>query len=360
MIKNITIENYKLFKSFHLEDIPRILLIGGKNNCGKTSLLEAIFFILGCGDPGTFFKPLRWRKLETISNTAGSLFAPAFYNFDLNQIMKFQYTLGSSNKELSYKFLPLFKRATLNKGKGVIEISKNMEPIDAIEISYLEKGNHQKSVLQIGEGPNLNIELTNGKQMSQYNNHTSAAFLSATVPLSSREKAEIYGEIDRLNNTEEILKALQEIEPKLQSLTTISVGGNPIIYGDIGIGKKIPLSLMGQGIEHLLSILLHFYIPHIKNGIVLIDEMENGFHHSILSFIWEVIAKHAEANNVQIMATTHNRELIMGAVEGIPEDIRNGFKYIRIDRDKEKNKFDVKHYNFAVMTAALESEFEVR
>ena len=358
MIKNITIENYKLFKSFHLDNIPRILLIGGKNNCGKTSLLEAVFFILDCGNPGMFLNQLRWRKLEIISNTAESLFAPAFYNFDLKQIIKFKYTLNLSNKELSYKFLPLFSQAIFNGNKKIIEISKDMTPIDAIEISYLENSNYQKSLLQIGEGPSLNIQLTNGKQMSKYNNHTSATFLSATLRLSSKEKAERYGELDRHNNTKGILKALQEIEPKLQSLTTISVANNPTIYSDVGIGKKIPLSLMGQGIEHLLSILLCISSPISKNGIVLIDEIENGFHHSILPLIWKVIAKHAEANNVQVMATTHSRELIMGAIEGIPEQLRNDFKYIRIDRNGDE--FDPKIYDFESMHSALEFDLEVR
>lgn len=150
---------------------------------------------------------------------------------------------------------------------------------------------------------------------------------------------------------------MQGIEPTLQSLSVVPIGNNSMIYGDIGIGKKIPLSLMGQGIDHLLSILL--IISSVKNGIALIDEMENGFHHSILSTIWEIIAKHAEANNVQIMATTHNREMIMGAIEGIPKHLRREFKYIRIEKDNQ-NHFKVKEYIFDVMKAALEAEFEVR
>ena len=34
MITDIHIQNFKLFKSFKLEKLPKILLVGGKNNSG--------------------------------------------------------------------------------------------------------------------------------------------------------------------------------------------------------------------------------------------------------------------------------------------------------------------------------------
>ena len=157
--------------------------------------------------------------------------------------------------------------------------------------------------------------------------------------ISSTEVCKIYGELEKTKNTKGILKALQVLEPKLKSLSIIPIkdGQEPKIYGDIGIDQQVPLTLMGQGIERLLLILLK--IAYMKDGVVLIDEMENGFHHSILPLIWKIIAKHAEANNVQIMATTHSRELAMGAIddkEGIPEHLRDDFKYMRIDRNGDE------------------------
>ncbi|MCI5158766.1 MAG: hypothetical protein D3906_10080, partial [Candidatus Electrothrix sp. AUS1_2] len=41
-INTLHIKHFKCFDSFELKDIQRINLIGGKNNVGKTSLLEAI------------------------------------------------------------------------------------------------------------------------------------------------------------------------------------------------------------------------------------------------------------------------------------------------------------------------------
>ena len=42
MIKNIKIENFKLFEKIEVKDLKMVNLISGKNNIGKTALLEAI------------------------------------------------------------------------------------------------------------------------------------------------------------------------------------------------------------------------------------------------------------------------------------------------------------------------------
>ncbi len=105
MLKNIRIKNYKLFKDFTLKDIPRILLIGGKNNCGKTSALESVFLPLDCANPAMFMNHLSGRGLNTFSNNSESLFAPVYHNFNINQPIVFEYTINNSQKKLEYKFL---------------------------------------------------------------------------------------------------------------------------------------------------------------------------------------------------------------------------------------------------------------
>lgn len=42
MLKTIKIENFRSFQSFELQQLGRVNLLVGKNNIGKTSILEAI------------------------------------------------------------------------------------------------------------------------------------------------------------------------------------------------------------------------------------------------------------------------------------------------------------------------------
>ncbi|MDI9336652.1 MAG: AAA family ATPase, partial [Gammaproteobacteria bacterium] len=43
MLEQLSIKNYKCFHELHIDHLSKIVLLGGDNNSGKTSFLEAIF-----------------------------------------------------------------------------------------------------------------------------------------------------------------------------------------------------------------------------------------------------------------------------------------------------------------------------
>ena len=43
MLKEIEIQNFRCFEHIKISGLERVNLIGGKNNAGKTALLEAVF-----------------------------------------------------------------------------------------------------------------------------------------------------------------------------------------------------------------------------------------------------------------------------------------------------------------------------
>ena len=45
-----------------------------------------------------------------------------------------------------------------------------------------------------------------------------------------------------------------------------------------------------------------------KNGVVFIDEIDNGMHFSSLSSLWKAIISTSKLLNIQVFATTHNIE----------------------------------------------------
>ncbi|MDY7012536.1 MAG: AAA family ATPase [Cyanobacteriota bacterium] len=47
MATSFTVENFRCFKKLTVEPLDRINLIGGTNNVGKTTLLEAIYLPFG-------------------------------------------------------------------------------------------------------------------------------------------------------------------------------------------------------------------------------------------------------------------------------------------------------------------------
>ncbi|MBF0477680.1 MAG: ATP-binding protein, partial [Deltaproteobacteria bacterium] len=178
---------------------------------------------------------------------------------------------------------------------------------------------------------------------------------SNTTPILN-EQADQFGKLDIDGKTDEVINSLRLIEPKLKSLSAIPRGDHSLIYGDVGLGKKIPLSFMGEGMVRLASIVLD--VITFENGIVLIDEIENGFHYSIHDKLWLLLAELSTKHNCQIIATTHSQEILKG-LETITDTAQQElFSYVRLDA--AEGKVIPRVYNLDMLLAALDRDWEVR
>ena len=61
MLEHLHIRNYRLFKSLELDKLRRINLITGKNNTGKTTILEVIRILESNANPSVVNDILRKR-----------------------------------------------------------------------------------------------------------------------------------------------------------------------------------------------------------------------------------------------------------------------------------------------------------
>jgi AAA15 family ATPase/GTPase len=87
---------------------------------------------------------------------------------------------------------------------------------------------------------------------------------------------------------------------------------------------------MGDGINRILSIVLA--AVNADNGVLLIDEFENGLHHSVQQQLWEVIFKLSELLNIQVFVTTHSNDCISGFEEVLNQESGASGKLIRLER----------------------------
>ena len=101
-------------------------------------------------------------------------------------------------------------------------------------------------------------------------------------------------------------------------------------------------------------------ISTTPDGIVFIDEIENGLHYSVQTSVWEAIAEAARAYNVQIFTTTHSYEMIRAAHEAFHIEGAGNFHFYRLSRDRENNEVRAVSYDEETLGAALEAGFEVR
>ena len=119
---------------------------------------------------------------------------------------------------------------------------------------------------------------------------------------------------------------------------------------------------MGDGIIKIIAILAA--ISEGKNGILFIDEIENGLHYSSLMPLWKAILKMALESHVQLFIATHSDECIHAMVRtyqtyhesGIGEDFVSLF---RIDRNRDGQHRAIQ-YDSDILLAGLGEDFEVR
>ena len=99
-------------------------------------------------------------------------------------------------------------------------------------------------------------------------------------------------------------------------------------------------------------------ITNAPGGFVLVDEIENGFHHSVMSKVWKAIALAAKQSNTQVFATTHSWECIKAAHEAFASEETYDFRLHRLGWLKGEVKAVT--YNQGVLAASLKHELEVR
>ena len=168
------------------------------------------------------------------------------------------------------------------------------------------------------------------------------------------DDASLLGKLRVQKRDDVLVEALRVIEPKLQSVIDSFASGMPIIWGDVGLSEMVPLYTMGEGTTRLARIVLG--ISSVPGGIVLVDEVENGIHHSVQAKVWKAIACAAEQFDTQVFATTHSFEFIETAARGIGLD---GFKLFRLDKTEAgKNKAVV--YRPDMVEMAIRRNMEVR
>lgn len=193
--------------------------------------------------------------------------------------------------------------------------------------------------------------------VAEFVSTTSPAFFMPSMGhVSEYETAVLLGRLDVENRLQPVVDALSVVDPRLTGVTSVPYGSGSAVHADIGLGRKLPIAMLGEGVARLLDISVR--IAAAKGGILLVDEIENGFHHSVMPDVWRAIAKAARENDCQVIATTHSQECIDAAHEAICGDEEQDLAYIRLAREGERTKA----YTFEpdVLATAMDRWMEVR
>ena len=347
MLKRLQIQNFRGFNALEINQLSGINLIAGKNNSGKTSLLEAIFLLAGGGNAQMAVNANVIRVIEPDGVPVSDPFwKQLFFKLDIERSIKIEGEHKSQGRfalEIASEQQPTTE-ITLNSTDGVS--ATNLFDERTLIFQYSDPSDQKiKNHIRI-KGQDLEIQ-------QPATNVPFPAVILLSRTRNPQEYATRLGLLRRQKQGDLLLKALQVVEPKLQSIEDNSSSGTPMIWGDIGLSELVPLPAMGEGMTQLARLVLA--IATVPNGVVLVDEVENGIHHSVLPDVWRAIDEAAKQFHTQIFATTHSFECIEAAHQALAPD---GFLLHRLEaRDAENRCVTFKPNG---ISAALRHGFEVR
>ncbi|MEP6518930.1 AAA family ATPase [Microcoleus vaginatus] len=335
MLKEIEIQNFRCFEQVKISGFERVNLIGGKNNAGKTGLLEAIFLN----------------------------FAP-----DLSSIVM----LRELRRESSAALDAMPDRAwnhlfyALKKDKTIVIQGKNdndKDNIDRLEIQIEINSRESDIIIQTIKGEKILDQLVGTvTYRSSLSNTSFTVYEIPIVPpfirIPGRKLIESFDQARLDDKDSEVLKAFQIIDPTIESVESFSIG-EPTLYLRRKGEKRLPLSLFGDAMNRVAYIILK--LVNNKHKILLIDEIENGIHHTSQRNFWRVLFRLAVELDTQIFATTHSLEMLQAFAEvGLETTKECSSAYFELARKLKTNQIIGSRLDLETLNYALEHQEGVR
>jgi hypothetical protein len=122
----------------------------------------------------------------------------------------------------------------------------------------------------------------------------------------------LWDKIALSDREEDVAEALRIIDPDIEAVSMVGGAGSrtsrTAIVRSKSLPRPVPLRSFGDGLNRLFGIILS--LVNAKDGLLLIDEFENGMHYSVQPDAWRVIFKLAQRLDIQVVATSHSWDAI--------------------------------------------------
>ncbi len=353
MFTKISFQNLRCFKDFTLSDLRPLTLISGRNNVGKTTVLEGVFLLLGYRNANVFQMINGWRDLVQLTHPW------EFFFTDMDAMTK-QLCISATEDNSTVRTLFFSKDTQFSIGAFASD-NKAQPYLHPVPESYALKFVHTchpgGGVEETGRffvshtGIILNFD-----KFPHFSPLPLGLYAGPSTTAAQRMVAEWLGKVEIENKKEQLLKNLRFLHEGIVDIFSVPTQGAISIFSRLDAGKTLPIRAMGDGINKLL----HYLSAMIANpgGVFLLDEIENGFHYSFYPKLWELIARVAKETGSQVFATTHSEECISGAVDGTAKVDPALLTYVRLGKKAEH----IVPYSFSgrELASALEREMEVR
>lgn len=372
MFHSLTIRGYRGFSHLDVGNLGCVNLLVGKNNSGKTSVLEALYLLAANGDPASLWRVLTRRGEQSAQNPRTGRDEPEvdvshlFHGHELRVGATIDLSTQNSSPDCKLEFAVREytpddkpnepagqRRPEPPTPRMVIAVNGNPRPsVRAIALTH--RGGMSSDILDVARRP---------PRRAQNDTARPAQYIT-TESLGADDLAQMWNDISLTASEEKVLEALRFIEPDVERIAPIVPSG--YYYGYLSRGGfrvklrassiPIPIGSLGDGIWRMLAMAMA--LIRAKDGVILIDEIDTGLHYTVMADMWKLIFATARESNVQVFATTHSYDCIHSLATICSESIDTNSR-VTIQRIEASKKKTVP-YSEAEIKEAAKMRIEVR
>jgi AAA15 family ATPase/GTPase len=370
MLESFQIRNFRLFQHLEVGKLGRVNLVVGKNNSGKSTFLEAVQIYASNADSTVLLDLVESRQETWISEIQShrQIFVEhpirhLFFGHILPKIGEDGISLGEISSDIKLHIgAAMYQNKKDDEGiirKIRISDANFSDDLSNVEVFLVvEEGKITRRLFPLYEGRNSSTFLSKRQEsVFKYPWH-----IVSTENMPNRKLAALWDLTSLTNLESEVISALGLIDNRVSSIAFVEdisrgrTSGIRIPLVKIkGIDEPLPLKSMGDGMTRLFHIIVA--LVNARNGLLLIDEFENGLHWSVQPKVWDIVFQLSEKLNVQVFATTHSRDCIEGFDRAWNKYPSLG-AFFRLDA--KDGSIKATEYTSETLTDAIDMDVEVR
>lgn len=319
MLNSLRIVGYRGFRDYHVEFLAPVNLFVGKNNVGKTSILEACHVCVGRWPITGLIGVARRRREfvvgsnDRVSRDWAASLRHSFHGHLLRPGSSLTVSADPGTEvTVSASSLDEPSQEALDLG---LETDAGSIALDAfVSGSLVERVVlDELGVLSGPRGPTRSRSYAASKDAPVY------------IPadgLSSDRLAEAYNTMVVRAEEPRVVDALHILDPDVTGVYFLATSHPADLVGGILIGKngasRLPLGAYGDGMRRILA--LAIALAGASGNALLIDEIDTGLHYSVMPDLWRLAIGAGRDLGVQVLATSHSLDCIRGLAKILADD----------------------------------------
>jgi predicted ATPase len=375
ILASFTAQNFRQFTRLEIPRLARVNLFVGRNNAGKSALLEAIEVYVSNASAPTLINLVSAREetwggsiLSSPEPPANEVFRHLFKGHNLPPLDGKGFVVGPLGDTKNQLQVTIAAYLTLEKDGGFqrtrVDPTQYMELQDeaaelALDLVAIESGRTRRIL-------GLNRTRTYGALNRSDVEPRAPVQVVPTKSMPPSKVAALWDIIGLTDLSYEVIEGLKLIEPSILDIAFVKATGQYFKAEDReprvplarleGQNGPLPLRSMGDGITRLFHITLA--LVNARNGVLLVDEFENGLHWSVQEKVWRTVFQLADRLNVQVFATTHSRDCVQ-AFQAAWNDRQSEGAYYRMEADS-RGEVRAREYSLDTLADSIATDVETR